>query len=225
MATNLDVDFYDSLGIRYEEAFGHDVGLQRFIQEALDMLPPTATVLDIGCGTGKPTSAMVTASGRRLHGIDFSPVMIELSRKQVPLGSFQQVNMLEYTPREPFDAAFTIFSIFPLSREEIITVAAKWAEWIVPGGFLFIGTIAADDVPTEPSMFDADGQCARGVESRFMGKITEVVLYTRHGWKTLLEQVGFEIVRATMTLFEPPAEAQCEPEAHYYIAARKVSSA
>ena len=139
MAYNPAADFYDNSGIRYQEAYGHDAGLHRFIQVALQMLLPNATVLDIGSGTGGPTSSTICSSGRRVFGIDFSSVMTELSRQQVPMGSFEQLNMLDHSPRGPFDAAFAIFSTFHLTRDEITALAAKWSEWIVPDGFILSG--------------------------------------------------------------------------------------
>ena len=46
-------EFYSNLGKRYEDAYGHNAGLQRMVQRSLDLLPPNASVLDCGCGTGK----------------------------------------------------------------------------------------------------------------------------------------------------------------------------
>ena len=224
MADGIEADFYDDLGIRYEEAFGHDAGLNKFLLGALNRLAPTASVLDIGSGTGKPTSSMIAASGRRVHGIDYSSVMTELSRKQVPRGSFEHVNMLEYKPKEPFDAAFAIFSLFHLTREEMAIAAAKWPEWIAPSGYIFIGIMVADDLPTEQSMFDADGLYARNVPHMFMGETGGAFLYTKNGWKTILEKVGFEIVQTGTYIFQPPAEAKSNAEPHYYITARRTSS-
>lgn len=223
MAYNPTSDFYDNLGMRYEDAFGHDVGLHHFVQKSLARLPANSAVLDIGSGTGKPTSSMIADSGRQLFGIDFSPVMIELSRKQVPSGSFELVNMLDYKPVRSYDAAFAIFSLFHFTRDEMTAMAAKWSRWIVPNGFIFIGTMVAEDFPTEPSMFDADGQCARGIEHTFMGKRIGNLLYTKHGWKTLLESVGFEVVETETSNFQAPEEAKCDVEPHYYIAARRGS--
>ena len=91
--------------MRYGEAYGHNPNLHRFIQKALKLLPPKATVLDVDCGTGKPTSSMIVASRRKVHGIDFSPVMVELSQKQVPKGIFELANMLECELATPFGAA------------------------------------------------------------------------------------------------------------------------
>ncbi|KAF5872237.1 putative type 11 methyltransferase protein [Botrytis fragariae] len=140
---NPAADFYDNLGIRYEKSFGHDEGLIAFITESLNLLPASsdATVLDIGSGTGVPTSSLVVSSGRKLYGIDFSPVMIELSKRQVPGGTFQLTNMLDFFPKSPsqFQGAFAIFSLFHFSREEMEIAAEKMSGWIAPGGYIFIG--------------------------------------------------------------------------------------
>jgi len=220
---NPAADFYSALGMKYEESYGHDEGLINFVSGSLQLLPPDATVLDIGSGTGIPTSKMVVSSGRKLHGIDFSPVMVELSKKQVPRGTFEVINMLEFEPAAPFDGAFAVFSLFHLSREEMTEVAEKWSRWIKPGGYIFIGTMVAEDFPTEPYMFDEDGQCARDIEHTFMGKQTSNLLYTKDGWERLLQKVGFEVVKTEMVPFQAPPEAECDSEPHYYITARKTS--
>ncbi|CCD53711.1 similar to type 11 methyltransferase [Botrytis cinerea T4] len=224
---NPAADFYDNLGIRYEKSFGHDEGLIAFITESLSLLPatPNTTVLDIGSGTGIPTSSLVVNSGRKLYGIDFSPVMIELSRRQVPGGTFKLTNMLEFSPESPsqFQGAFAIFSLFHFSREEMDVAAERMSGWIAPGGYIFIGTMVAEDFPTEPHMFDEDGECARGIEHTFMGKRIGNLLYTRKGWENLLRKVGFEVVKTEMVPFQAPPDAECDIEPHYYITARKNS--
>ncbi|KAF4625287.1 hypothetical protein G7Y89_g12877 [Cudoniella acicularis] len=222
MAINPAPD-YDNIGIKYEHTFAHDKGLLNFVKTSLELLPPDASVLDIGSGTGKPVSDTVVASGRKLYGIDLSPAMIELCRKQVPGGTFELVNILEFTPKEQFNAAFAVFSMFGFTREEMNEMARKWSEWIVPGGYLLIGTMAADDFPTKPHMLDEDGLCARGIEHTFMGKRIANLLYTKKGWESLLREVGFEVVGTEMVPFQPPAEAECDNEPHYYITARKAS--
>ena len=219
MAHDPWIEIYDALGMRYEEAFGHNPDLQKFVQQALQLLPAKATVLDIGCGTGKPTSSMVAASGHKLHGIDFSPVMIELSRKQVPNGTFELVNMLDYEPAAPFDAAFAIFSTLELERDELPALVNKWTSWIIAGGLLLIGTICADEFQT--SVYDADGLYARGIQLTFMGDSTPASFFSKEGWKTLLEQAGFKIEQIETSWFQAPVEAKCDNEPLTYIVARK----
>lgn len=115
--------FYNEIGIQYEETYGHNARLYEIIRRFLDLLPADARVLDCGCGTGKPVSHLVVASGRRICGIDCSQTMVDLSRKQVPTGSFEKVNMLEYHPKDDFQGIVAMMSIFDLTRDEIPSMA------------------------------------------------------------------------------------------------------
>ncbi|KAL8641128.1 MAG: hypothetical protein Q9228_002030 [Teloschistes exilis] len=118
-------DFYNEVGKRYEDAFSHDAGLQRILERFLSLLPSNASVLDVGCGTGKPVSSMIAGSGRKPYGIDFSATMVELSKKQIPQGVFQSCNMLRYAPPSPsdFEGIIANLSLFGLSRAELTSMA------------------------------------------------------------------------------------------------------
>ncbi|KAG4027751.1 hypothetical protein MFRU_027g00440 [Monilinia fructicola] len=224
------IEYYDDLAKVYENAFSHDKGLHEFIEMTLLELPSTAKVLDIGCGTGKPVSYAMAANGHKVHGIDLSSAMIELSRKRVPSGSFEQANMLKYSPRFPnntpdIDAIFAVFSLFYLSRKDTATMISKMFNWLKPNGLLCIGTISAEDFETTPSMYDADGLCATDVEMTFMGsRCSSMTAFTKQGWKSVIESAGFEITHTKSNLFVPrpsPGVAS-DDEMHYFVMARKI---
>lgn len=223
--TNSDEQFWTDLGLKYEAAFGHDIGLRKVIQRYLKMLPASGLILDCGPGTGKPVAAAIAESGRRVHGIDMSAGMVSLSRKAVPSGTFEVANMLEWAPTVSYDGAVASLSIFELSRQEIATMSHAWFSWLKPGGLLLINTFGAEDCrQVKVGNYDADGQCANKVEWRFMSKKILITLLTKAGWKVLLEEAGFEIVHTEEDLFTPPAAADCDPEPRYYIIAEKPSS-
>ena len=114
-----------------------------------------------------------------------------------------------------------MLSLFALSRAEITTMAQKWSQWIQPGGYLLIGTVAAEDCEIKPERWDADGECASRIEFTFMAQKVLITLFTKAGWKMLLEGVGFEIVFTETDFFRPPPEAQSDDELHYFVIARK----
>ncbi|ESZ99313.1 hypothetical protein SBOR_0297 [Sclerotinia borealis F-4128] len=224
------VEYYNHLAKVYEDAFSHDVGLQEFIERTLLELPNNAKVLDVGCGTGKPVSCTMAAHGHNVHGIDLSSAMIELSLKCVPTASFEQANMLEYTPRfrnntPDIDIIFAIFSLFCLTRQEMTTMASKMFDWLKPNGLLCVGTICAEDFETTSSMYDADGLCATDVEMTFMGsRCSSMTAFTKQGWRNVIEEAGFEIIHTKSNLFVPrpsPGVAS-DDEMHYFIMARKM---
>lgn len=222
------IEYYDHLAKVYEDAFSHDNGLQDFIETTLLELPSNAKVLDVGCGTGKPVSYAMAAHGHNVHGLDLSGAMVELSRKRVPAGSFEQANMLEYTPRfrdntPDIDVIFAIFSLFCLSRKDMATTASKMFSWLKPNGLLCIGTICAEDFVTKP-IFDADGMFSSQVEMTFMGsRCSDMKAFTRQGWKDVIEAAGFELTYTNSDLFTPRpfSGVASDDEMHYYIMARK----
>lgn len=101
-------------------------------------LPVNAYLLDCGCGTGRPVAKMIVESGGHVHGVDFAPAMVELSRKQVPHWTCKKANMLEYAHTISFNRIIVRLYPFALTREEITTMARKWAKWIAPEGLLLM---------------------------------------------------------------------------------------
>ena len=223
--TSTDDQFWTDLGLKYEAAFRHDSALHNIIHKYLHDLPPTAHILDCGTGTGKPVAKAITDSGRHVHGIDRSAGMISLCRTGVPRGTFTVANMLDYAAADgSYEGAVASLSTFELSRAEMTTMAGHWFRWLRPGGRLLINTFAAEACSQATAAnYDADGECATRVEWIFMGNLVPITLFTKAGWKVLLETAGFEIVYTEDDLFHPRADARCDPEPHYYIIAEKAS--
>ncbi|MCJ1267556.1 hypothetical protein MMC22_007441 [Lobaria immixta] len=126
---------FDQIGLKYQDIFGHNAGRDEIFDRFLDLLPSNSQVLDCGCGTDKPVSHMIVTRGHRVCGIDISQTMVDLSRKQVPNGSFERVNMLEYkAPANSFHGIVASLSLFLFEREEMTSMASKWFQWLQPGG-------------------------------------------------------------------------------------------
>ena len=217
--------FFNQIGPKYEEAYAHDEGLHKAVRDLLQLLPPDTLVLDCGYGTDKPVATMVAGSGRRVHGIDRSETMIELSRRQVPSGTFEKADMLKYCPPEDasFSAIIAMLSLFELSRAELVSVADHFHRWLRPEGHLLIGVIGADDraEDVEAEMWDADGLFASGIPTTFMGRLEVKNLFTKKGWDALLERAGLKILSAEVDVFKPPPDAGCDDEPHYFVIAKK----
>jgi len=107
-------------------------------------------------------------------------------------------------------------------------MASKWLTWLFPGGALLIVVMATEDVPhIQPHDYDADGDCVSDYPWKFgqspedvvMARECVVTLFTRRGWRTLLERAGFEHVKVEEDTFTPGGG--CEPETHVFLSARK----
>lgn len=219
--------FFNQIGPKYEEAYAHDEGLHKAVRDLLQLLPPDASVLDCGCGTGKPVATMVAGSGRRVHGIDRSETMVELSRRQVPSGTFEKADMLKYCPEDAsFSAIIAMLSLFELSRVELVSVADSFHRWLQPEGYLLMGVIGADDRAKDVTaeMWDADSLFASGIPTTFMGRLELKNLFTKKGWNALLEGAGLKVLSAEVDVFKPPPDAGCDDEPHYFVIAKKNSN-
>ena len=229
METNLTEEFFDRLGKDYEEAYANNEPLHELIEEASKILPPEASILDVGSGTGKPVASMFAADKKnfRVHGIDRSKVMIDLSREQVPQATFERVDMMTYSPGERFDAIFAIFVFFALSRPQYLDLLSNFSQWLKPNGVLYLGALAAEDYdpdpefPIEKSQWDSDGMFVSGVEHKFMGDQVQISMLSRAGWALSLDQTGFEVIKARGGDLVPAKGHLYGKHDYYYIRARK----
>jgi len=78
----------------------------RTMQHAKDTAP--ASVLDVGCGSGRYITALAEAGGNRLVGIDLSIEMLELARRQTSQISGSRIEFIhgdfsEWSSDEQFD--------------------------------------------------------------------------------------------------------------------------
>ncbi|KAL8833980.1 MAG: hypothetical protein Q9170_003982 [Blastenia crenularia] len=220
----LGADFWSTLGLDYERAFGNDPKLIAAVQKWLAHLPPASHVLECGCGTGVPIARTIADSGFRYHGIDIAAGMVELCRKRVPeASSLEVVDMLSYSPARIFDGVVASLSFLELRYEEQVTMAGKWTQWVRPGGVFLLCAITAEEThegygEQREGVWDAESGCVKDIPTTFMGRSITVTLFTQRGWVKLLEGVGFEILSTDTDLYVPQ-EGESEPR--YYVIARK----
>ncbi|KAK7946775.1 uncharacterized protein PG986_011096 [Apiospora aurea] len=227
-------DFFDTKGLDYETTYGHNAGLLKAVDKFAARLRPGCRVLDLGCGTGRPVAHTLAARGFRVHGVDFSETMVGLSRAAVPSpnGVFECAHLLDWASPPPaspeaaqqFGGIVATSSFYELAREQMEALVSRWRDWLEPGGSALLMMVAAEDVPgTRDEMYDPDGRFARGIPFRFMGDDCFLYLFTRAGWRALLEVKGGLVVREQwVEAFVPPREADCDGETNSFLIAEKV---
>jgi len=103
------------------------------------MLPPGATVLDLGCGTGVPISQVLIERGFHVYGVDASPTMVAAFRARFPRVEVQcaAVEECAFFGRI-FDGVVAWGLFFLLARPVQYRLLAKVAAALRIGGrFLF----------------------------------------------------------------------------------------
>ncbi|ATM97338.1 3-demethylubiquinone-9 3-methyltransferase [Yersinia frederiksenii] len=105
-------------------------------------LPANARVLDLGCGPGF-YSQLLAQRGFHCTGVDFSPASIEYARQQSLAAGlnieYQQQDVREYTPAQPFDFIMMTFGeINVFSATEARDLLRHCAQWLTPKGKLLV---------------------------------------------------------------------------------------
>ncbi|MFC4589479.1 class I SAM-dependent DNA methyltransferase [Sphaerisporangium corydalis] len=181
---------FDRIGERYDEAFPYKGGQIASAEWLLRKLRPGARVLDVGCGTGLPTARQFVDAGCEVTGIDISPVMLDIAKRNVPEADLRRIDAVELdVGLGRFDAIVAYFSLSMLRRDEIMTTLLTLHELLVPGGWLALGMVEID-VDNAPV--------------RVLDTPVRMTGYARYTLRAVVQEAGFS-VREQMDLAYVPA--------------------
>jgi SAM-dependent methyltransferase len=146
--TNIVGSGYDALGERFGEWSARVEGdpRDRYLHDLSRHLPDGARVLDLGCGSGLPSTREL-ASRFAVVGVDLSEAQLELARQNVPDAAFVRGDLARVSfPPASFAAITAFYSISHVPREEHAALFGRAFLWLEPGG-LFLATLGAGDDP------------------------------------------------------------------------------
>jgi SAM-dependent methyltransferase len=149
-ARRIVADGYDAIAERYYawSDARPSATRRRWLARALELIPPGADVLELGCGGGVPMTRAL-AAGRRVTGVDISARQIELARAAVPEATFIHADMTALDlPPAGFDAVVAFYSLTHVPRTDVPGLLDAVHGWLRPGG-LFIASMGAQDAPDE----------------------------------------------------------------------------
>jgi 2-polyprenyl-3-methyl-5-hydroxy-6-metoxy-1,4-benzoquinol methylase len=100
-------------------------------------LPPAATVLDLGCGTGVPISQVLIERGFLVHGVDASPTLVAAFRDRFPNNPVEcaAVEDSDFFGKK-FDAVVSVGLFFLLDEQAQLQLIEKIAGALRSGGQL-----------------------------------------------------------------------------------------
>ncbi|MFH8473945.1 class I SAM-dependent methyltransferase [Streptomyces sp. NPDC018000] len=190
---------FDALGAEYERAFAESATHHASLRRLLEHLAPHSRVLDVGCGTGRPTAQTLADAGHDVLGVDVSPVMVDLAARQVPGASFECADIRELALEEgSFDAVCVYFSLLQMSREDQSRLLRKLGRLLVTGGHLVVATVPLD---------------VEDVSVVFMGQTVQATSFGADEFTELVAGAGFTILWEQSGLFTPAYEAAvAEPQ-------------
>lgn len=192
-----------------EETFAHKEGQLAAGEWLIERLRPGARVLDVGCGTGVPTTRQLADAGCDVTGIDVSKGMLELARREVPGATFLRLDVGDVPDVGPsrggFDAIVAFFSLLMLPRTEIPPALRRLHDLLEPGGYFLLSMVEADlgDVPID----------MRDCPKRVTG-------YPGAELRALVSEAGFEVLDLRHLSYAP-AEPEMPPETQLFVYSRR----
>lgn len=120
------------------------------IDAMMALLKPGASILDVGCGSGKPIAAYLKSHGFNVYGIDISPKQIEYAKEIIPEENLFVGDICDFSANRQFDAIICWFTLFHVHVSLHETVLQKLQELLKPAGLLlitFADTNCPPDVP------------------------------------------------------------------------------
>ena len=99
-------------------------------------LPPGASILDLGCGTGEPILRFLLERQFTVTGVDASAAMAAIARERFPGTRILVRDMRALAPGETFDAVIAWHSLFHLPHDGQRAMFKTFAHLLNPGGIL-----------------------------------------------------------------------------------------
>lgn len=193
---------FDALGLSYEKAFAHSEPHQASLAWLVGRLAPGSRVLDVGCGTGRPTAETLAAAGHDVLGVDVSPVMVDLATRQVPDATFRHADIRELPLEDgAFDAVCVYFSLLQMSRAMQKDLVRRLARALRPGGSMALATVPAD---------------VEDLDVVFMGQHVRATSFAAEDFTGMVGAAGLTVVSAEDVLFTPDHPG-AGPEPHLFV--------
>ena len=106
---------------------------QGWLDRFLKAVPQGGTILDIGCGFGTPIAAYLIAQGFEVTGVDSSPTMISLCRRDFPAQDWRVADMRTLDLGRKFGGILAWDSFFHLSFDDQRQMFPVFATHALPG--------------------------------------------------------------------------------------------
>lgn len=119
---------------------------QDYLDMFLERLPATSSILDLGCGTGRPVAEYILGRGLAVTGVDQSAGMLALARTRFPGACWIESRIEDFHSADRFAGIVCWDALFHIERVHHVELLARWAGMLAPGGRLMI-TIGGSDHP------------------------------------------------------------------------------
>ena len=121
------LDLYERHARDFDQNRDRSLFEKAWLDRFLRLVPPGATILDLGCGMGEPIAAYLLNRGFSVVGIDSSPSMIRLCRERFPESEWIVTDMRRLDLSLTFDGLLAWDSFFHLTADDQRAMFGRFA--------------------------------------------------------------------------------------------------
>lgn len=127
------IDIYRRHAAAFDRQRGRVLWERAWLARFLALMPPGASVLDLGCGMAEPIAAHLVDAGCALTGVDTSPAMLALARTRFPAHRWIEADMRGLALGDRFDGILAWDSFFFLTPDQQRAMFPVFAAHARPG--------------------------------------------------------------------------------------------
>jgi SAM-dependent methyltransferase len=120
MASEADriIGLYQRHASDWDKDRGRELFERPWLNGFLGLMPPGASVLDVGCGSGEPIGRFLIDQGCEVTGVDSSPGLIDLCKRRFPEQEWIVSDMRTLSLGRRFDGILAWNSFFHLCPDD-----------------------------------------------------------------------------------------------------------
>lgn len=178
LAQNI-IEIYKKHARAWTELRGDFLYEKAWLDLFLTLIPAHPTLLDLGCGSGKPIADYLIQQGHTLIGVDSSDVMIAMAQKNFPKQTWVQADMRTVELDQKFNAILAWDSFFHLTPDDQRQIFAQFAQFSV----------------TNTALMFTSGPMAGEAMGDMFGDALYHASLSQDEYRVLLKQYGFNVVK------------------------------
>lgn len=123
---------YDKIAHWYSQNRASNLIEKKYLDYVLDNIPAKGTILDLGCGTGKPILEYLISRNMTVIGVDASAEILEIAKTSFPSTEFYLQDMRFLELNSKFDAIIAWNSFFHLPATDQRAMFGVFEKYLNP---------------------------------------------------------------------------------------------
>lgn len=129
-------EVYNKIATWFSENRDEVLMEKKYLDDLIAQLPAEGTVLDVGCGTGKPILAYLVNQNVQVTGVDASSKILDIAKENFPTTTFILQDMRYLDINRQFDAIIAWHSFFHLPVADQPLMFTLFEKHLNPNGIL-----------------------------------------------------------------------------------------